>query len=142
FAFLEPCLSHRRIRCSGTNDRFNTFHAQYKHQPVHNNRQQKISQRARRDNGKSPPYGLPIKRPRQFAFSYTAFILIKHFDVATERNRRDNPFRLILANTLAEYRLAKAYRESQYFDPVPAGHQIVPEFVKSDQYAQGNDKSD
>jgi len=71
-----------------------------------------------------------------------AFTLVQHFHVTAKRKHGDCPLGAIAAKLALPQRRAESHRKTQHLDAAQLRDQIVAEFVKHDQHAKGDDKSE
>src|SRR6185436_11646865 len=109
---------------------------------VDRDREQEIGDRPGHHDRKAPPHALAVEGAVGFACFDRSLALVEHLDVATERNRRDHPFRLIFVDCLGHQRTAKTHRKAQHLDAAQPRNQVMAVLVDHDEQAERHDEGD
>ena len=113
-------------------------HAQHR---VQHDGQQEVGSRSGNDDGRPLEQRQPVESAMHLGrVDLAALLFIEHAHVAAQRNGRQAPFGLILADFPGQQRLSEADGEAQDLDATPAGHQVVTQLVHEHQHAQGKEK--
>src|SRR5205814_6623567 len=117
-------------RVRGADDGFRLLHAAYEKGPVEYDGKQKIRRRPRSDDRDAPPDSLAIERPVRFFRRDRRLVLVEHFHVAAERQRRDHPFGPVPSASDPPQRPAETDREAPTLSSQAPSRQTVAELVE------------
>ena len=141
FTLLDAGRCRGRASRRGGQHRRGLLQAGHAQHRIQHDGQKEVGSRTGDDDGRALEQRQPVEGAMHLGrVDLSPLFFIEHAHVAAQRNGRQAPFGLILANFPGQQRLAEADGEAQDLDATPAGHQVVTQLVHEHQHAQGKEK--